>query len=73
MKHRDHLNPGRRAPGRTRSTETGRTTLDWYKSLPAEIQPRIAPQFAKAADGEAWLDTEKHLLEIWRKREKKNA
>jgi hypothetical protein len=51
--------------------ETGRATLDWYKSLPAEIQPRIAPQFAKAADGEAWLDTEKRLLETWRKREKK--
>src|SRR2546427_5498903 len=54
-------------------SETGRTTLDWYKSLPAEIQLRIAPQFAKAADGEAWLDTEKRLLEAWRKREKKNA
>ena len=54
-------------------SETGRTTLDWYKSLPAEIQPRIAPQFAKAADGEAWLDTEKRLLETWRKRDKKSA
>jgi len=54
-------------------SDTGRTTLDWYKSLPAELQPRIAPQFAKTADGEAWLDTEKRLLETWRKREKKNA
>src|SRR6266481_8603339 len=54
-------------------SETGRTTLDWYKSLPAEIQPRIAPQFSKAADGEAWLDTERRLLETWRKRDKKSA
>ena len=54
-------------------SETARDTLEWYKSLPTDIQPRIAPQFAKAADGEPWLETEKRLLDSWRKHEKKNA
>ena len=52
-------------------SDTARATLDWYKSLPAEIQPKVAPQFAKSANQESWLDTEKQLLEAWRKREKK--
>ena len=52
--------------------DTARATFDWYKSLPAEIQPRVAPQFAQRANEESWLDTEKHLLEAWRKREKKS-
>ena len=52
-------------------SDTARATLDWYKSLPAEIQARVAPQFAKRTNEESWLDTEKHLLEAWRKREKK--
>jgi 2'-hydroxyisoflavone reductase len=54
-------------------SETARDTLEWYKSLPTDIQPRIAPQFAKTADGEPWLETEKRLLDSWRKHEKKNA
>ena len=49
---------------------TSRATFDWYKSLPAELQPRVAPQFAKRANEPLWLDTEKRLLETWRKREK---
>jgi len=51
--------------------DTAKATFDWYKSLPADIQPRVAPQFAQRAGEESWLDTEKHLLEAWRKREKK--
>ena len=51
--------------------DTAKATFDWYKSLPADIQPRVAPQFAQRAGEETWLDTEKHLLEAWRKREKK--
>jgi 2'-hydroxyisoflavone reductase len=54
-------------------SDTGRATLDWYKSLPADLQPRVAPQFAKQENQEPWLDTEKRLLEAWNHREKKNA
>jgi len=50
-------------------SETGKATLDWYKSLPAELQPRVAPQFATKENEEAWLDTEKRLLRKWRARE----
>ena len=28
-------------------TDTARVTLDWYKSLPPEIQAKVAPQFSK--------------------------
>jgi 2'-hydroxyisoflavone reductase len=51
--------------------ETAKATLDWYKSLPADIQPRIAPQLAKREGEEEWLETEKKLVEAWKKREKK--
>jgi 2'-hydroxyisoflavone reductase len=47
---------------------TAKATLDWYQSLPANIQAGVAPQFAKPPNEEAWLDTEKHLLEAWAKR-----
>ncbi len=47
-------------------SDTAKATLDWYKSLPADIQARVAPQFAKRANEVSWLDTEKHLLEAWR-------
>jgi len=50
-------------------SDTAKATLDWYKSLPAELQPRIAPQFAKKENEEAWLDTEKRVLAKWRARE----
>jgi 2'-hydroxyisoflavone reductase len=49
-------------------SETGEATLKWYKSLPPEIQSAIAPQFARRADGESWLETEKRLIESWRTR-----
>jgi 2'-hydroxyisoflavone reductase len=52
-------------------SDTARSTLDWYNSLPAELQGRVAPQFAKSAKEEAWLDAEKRLIETWAKREKK--
>jgi 2'-hydroxyisoflavone reductase len=48
--------------------ETGRVTLEWYKTLPAAIQAGVAPQFAKAGSGESWLEREKTVLETWRKR-----
>jgi 2'-hydroxyisoflavone reductase len=45
--------------------ETARATLDWYRSLPSELQPRIAPQFAKRPNEETWLEKEKRILELW--------
>ena len=50
-------------------SNTAKATLDWYKSLPPEFQPRIAPQFATKETEESWLDTEKRVLEKWRTRE----
>jgi len=50
-------------------SETAKATLDWYKSLPAELQTRIAPQFATKENEESWLDTEKRVLAKWRSRE----
>jgi 2'-hydroxyisoflavone reductase len=47
---------------------TAKATLDWYQSLPPNIQAGVAPQFAKRPNEEAWLETEKHLLEAWAKR-----
>jgi 2'-hydroxyisoflavone reductase len=46
---------------------TAKATLDWYQSLPPNIQAGVAPQFATHPNEEAWLDTEKHLLEAWAK------
>ena len=46
---------------------TAKATLDWYQSLPANIQAGVAPQFAKRSNEEPWLETEKHLLEAWAK------
>jgi 2'-hydroxyisoflavone reductase len=53
--------------------DTAKATLDWYKSLPPEIQARVAPQFAATGKDKPWLETEKTLLEAWNKREKKEA
>src|SRR4051794_23783716 len=52
-------------------SDTAKATFDWYKSLPADLQTRTAPQFAKQLGEEEWLETEKKLLEAWSKREKK--
>ena len=52
--------------------ETARASLEWYRSLPADIQARVAPQFAKAEQKEPWLAVEKKLLEKWT-REKRDA
>jgi len=46
---------------------TAKASLDWYQSLPPNIQAGVAPQFAKRPNEELWLDTEKHLLEAWAK------
>jgi len=51
--------------------ETARACLDWYRSLPASIQPAIAPQFAKHPNQESWLEKEQHLLESWNQRARK--
>jgi 2'-hydroxyisoflavone reductase len=50
-------------------SDTAKATLDWYKSLPAEIQSRVAPQFSGASGEEAWLEVEKRLLQEWRVQE----
>jgi 2'-hydroxyisoflavone reductase len=48
-------------------TDTAKATLDWYKSLPPDIQARVAPQFAKQGNEESWLEKEQRVLEKWRK------
>jgi 2'-hydroxyisoflavone reductase len=53
--------------------DTAKATLDWYNSLPPDIRARVAPQFAQRPNEEAWLTTEKRLLESWNEREKKEA
>jgi 2'-hydroxyisoflavone reductase len=47
-------------------SDTAKATLDWYKSLPAVTQERVAPQFAQRPNEEPWLVVEKHALESWR-------
>jgi 2'-hydroxyisoflavone reductase len=54
-------------------SDTAKATLDWYKALPAEFQPRVAPQFAQRPNEEAWLAVEKRLLVSWNERDKKEA
>jgi 2'-hydroxyisoflavone reductase len=54
-------------------SDTAKATLDWYKSLPPELQGKVAPQFAQRPNEEAWLTTEKHLLEAWGQRDKKEV
>jgi 2'-hydroxyisoflavone reductase len=54
-------------------SDTAKATLDWYKSLPPDIQGRVAPQFAQRPNEEAWLAIEKRLLESWGERERKQA
>lgn len=51
--------------------DTAKATMEWYRSLPADLQGRVAPQFAAASAGEGWLDRERTLLEAWAKREKR--
>jgi 2'-hydroxyisoflavone reductase len=46
-------------------SETAKATLEWYKSLPPDIQTRVAPQFANASASDSWLETEKRLLKKW--------
>jgi len=54
-------------------SDTAKATFEWYKSLPPEIQRRVAPQFAQLPNEEAWLAIEKRLLETWNERERKQA
>jgi 2'-hydroxyisoflavone reductase len=48
-------------------SETAKATLDWYRGLPADLQARVAPQFAEHPNEESWLATEKRLLDAWAK------
>jgi 2'-hydroxyisoflavone reductase len=50
--------------------ETARATFEWYNSLPADLQGKVAPQFAKRSGEGAWLETEKRLLAAWAKKQK---
>ena len=52
-------------------TETSSTCLEWYRTLPVNIQKAIAPQFAERPGHEPWLKTEKHVLDAWNERQKK--
>jgi len=54
-------------------SETAKATLEWYKSLPTEVQKRVAPQFAQGPNEEGWLAVEKKMLEAWSERDKKEA
>jgi 2'-hydroxyisoflavone reductase len=46
--------------------DTAKATFEWYQTLPAELQPRIAPQFASAPGKPSWLETEKQILAKWK-------
>lgn len=46
--------------------DSGKATLEWYQALPAELKPRIAPQFASAPGKPSWLETEKQILVKWK-------
>jgi 2'-hydroxyisoflavone reductase len=49
-------------------SETAKATLEWYKSLPANLQAAVAPQFAAVPGGKPWLEVEKGVLAAWRAR-----
>ena len=49
---------------------TSQAVLEWYRSLPAALQAGVAPQFVTRGNETPWLETEKHLLEMWRNRGK---
>lgn len=50
--------------------DTAKVTLDWYKSLPPEIQAKVAPQFVKSEKGELWIEKEKKILGDWQSKKK---
>lgn len=50
--------------------DTAKATLDWYKSLPPEFQTKVAPQFAKSATEEPWIEKEKKVLAAWQAQKK---
>jgi 2'-hydroxyisoflavone reductase len=52
-------------------SDTATATLAWYKSLPTDIQGRVAPQFVAKTGETPWLEKEKQLLEASRKRAEK--
>ncbi|HEV2209758.1 MAG TPA: epimerase [Verrucomicrobiae bacterium] len=47
-------------------SDTAKVTLDWYRSLPANVQAGVAPQFAHHDGQEDWLKRETRLLSEWR-------
>jgi 2'-hydroxyisoflavone reductase len=44
---------------------TAKATIEWYRSLPADLQARVAPQLATRTGEQPWPATEKQLLEKW--------
>src|SRR3974390_1582363 len=40
-------------------SDTAKVTFEWYQSLPTDLQSRVAPQFARSGNEEAWLEREK--------------
>lgn len=52
-------------------SDTAKVTLDWYKTLPPDIQARVAPQFVKTPGEEDWLKKEMQLLSAWQSSQKK--
>ncbi len=46
-------------------SDTAKTTLAWYRSLPTELAARVAPQFAPGSGEKPWLEKEKELLAAW--------
>jgi 2'-hydroxyisoflavone reductase len=49
-------------------SDTAKATYDWYRSLPADVQSRVAPQFVSQPGAEPWRETEKRLIDAWRRR-----
>ena len=53
--------------------DTAKATLDWYKTLPPDLQARAAPQFAKnpkEPKEELMMDKEKRALAAWQAKKK---
>ena len=64
-------------------SDTARVTLEWFNSLPADVQQRVCPQLAppppQDAPGstppsgeppKAWLEREKEILAAWKQKKK---
>jgi 2'-hydroxyisoflavone reductase len=50
--------------------DTAKATFAWYRSLPADLQGRVAPQFVPREGADSWLEKEQRLLQKWRRASK---